>query len=132
MVSARSRLRTDVRSVLQGRTPAEIHWQSLGRRCDQCQGPPVVEVLIFTPAEEAAEKFPRIVAKIMQDHGGALPLVLLRGPDGGPRRFLPVLHAFACRHHSKELELLAARAPSYNFVDIRRGPDVARAVSAQV
>ncbi len=115
-----------VRQIFRGRTAAEVHWAAIGRRCGKCKGPPVVEVLVFAPTHELVANAPQAAMRIAAQHEGNLPIVMLRGPGGEPRKFTPLMHEFACRHHAKELETLAARAPSSHFVDVKRGPGAER------
>jgi hypothetical protein len=108
--------------MFDGKSASEIHWEALGRRCDKCQGPPVLEVLLAAPEDELVKKMPKRALQLVMANGGALPAITLRGPGGEPRRFIVALHTFACAAHRKELEHLAAGAPSSYHVELRRGP----------
>lgn len=124
--------KSDRPGVLRGRTPSEVHWQALGRRCGHtgCGDVPAVEVVIYAPAKELLAADPQLVMRLAAANEGRIPLIDLVGPGGEPRQFIRHSHKFACRHHRKELEQLAAKAPSSFYVDVRRGPrEVAPVVS---
>jgi hypothetical protein len=84
--------------------------------------------LILAPANEFLKDMPKRAMQLAAKHGGGVPIVQLRGPDGGPRKFVPALHTFACTAHRRELEHLAAGAPSSYHVELRRGPAADRPI----
>lgn len=99
----------------------------------RCGNMPVIQVRMFMLHDEFVEKSPMLARSIAMSN-----------PDGpyipcAPTTFGPMVRfstACACRAHQRDLEVVAARAPSYVLVEIDRGPgadkpqvQVARGVS---
>lgn len=102
------------------KTAEEIHAQHGFRdRCLKCQGPPVVQVRMFMEHDEFVKRSPDMAAAIAASNpdGPYIPTV--------PMTFGPMVKyatITACRHHQKELEQTAAKAPSYVLVELDYGP----------
>jgi hypothetical protein len=84
-----------------------------------CRGMPVIQVRLFMLHDEFVAKSPQLAT-----------MIAMSNPDGpyvpcAPTTFGPMVRfstVNACRTHQKELELEAAKAPSYVLVEIDRGP----------
>jgi hypothetical protein len=95
---------------------AELGWR---QRCAKCSGAPVIKVRMFMLYEEFVKRAPQLAVAIAASNpdGPFIPTV--------PTTFGPMVKyasVCACRSHQKELELTAAKAPSYILVEIDRGP----------
>jgi hypothetical protein len=95
---------------------AQLGWR---QRCAKCQGPPVIKVRMFMLYDEFVKRSPQMAMAIAATN-----------PDGPfiptmPTTFGPMVKyasVCACSAHQKELEVMAAKAPSYVLVEIDRGP----------
>ena len=108
----------------------ELFSQGLNGRCGKCLRPAAMEIRVFMPAVDFVRDMPQMAMKIAAKNEGKIPVVMFRGPGGQPRKFVRALHAFACRQCRKELELWAAKAPSYAVVEIAEAPKQAIQVGA--
>lgn len=103
-------------------TAEEVHAR-LGFR-QPCQAPgcrslPVIGVKMFMLHDEFVERSPQMAT-----------MIAMSNPDGpyipcAPTKFGPMVmfsKVCACREHQRDLELAAAKAPSYVLVEIDRGP----------
>jgi hypothetical protein len=108
------------RSLFGGKATAEeVHAQyGFRRHCEVCHQPPVIRVKMFMLMSEFANRAPDMAA-----------MIAMTNPDGDfiptvPTKFGPMVKfsdVTACRFHKKELELAAAKAPSWVLVEIDRG-----------
>lgn len=115
------------RPLFETQTPAEVWRQLLNLRC-KCGAPGVMQVRVFLPLAEVMPggAHEHIGAKQAMLNGGQLLPVVFRGPGGEPRQFIRALHAVGCRACRKDLELWAAKAPSYAVVEVDNGPPAIR------
>ncbi len=105
------------------RTAEEVH--AIQGIRQPCQGPgcknlPVVQAKMFMLHDEFIERCPQMAVAIA-----------ISNPDGSrsipcvPMTFGPMVmfsKVAACRTHQRELEVTAARAPSWVLVEINHGP----------
>lgn len=103
-----------------GETPQEMHarlaWR--GRRCQVCSGPPVVRIKVLTPVSEMAPGVLAAIAAADPEGKGRLPVIPTKHGN-----VLMTADVFACKLHQKGAERAAAKGPSFNIVEIDRGPD---------
>ena len=92
--------------------------------------PAAMQIRVFMPAVDFVRDMPQMAMKIAAKNEGKIPVVLFKGPDGGERKFVRALDAYACRGCRKELEHWAAQAPSYAVVEIAEAPKQAIQVGA--
>jgi len=105
------------------RTAQEVHAKMGFRQPCQmpgCKNLPVIQAKLFMLHDDFVKQCPQMAAAIA-----------LTNPNGSrtipcvPMTFGPMVmfsKVAACRSHQKELELEAAKAPSYVLVEIDRGP----------
>jgi hypothetical protein len=107
-------------------TAQEVHarWGFRGKcNAPGCGNLPVIQVRLFMLHDEFVVKSPQFAT-----------MIAMSNPDGpyipcAPTTFGPMVRfstVCACRTHQKELELEAAKAPSYVLVEIDRGPGADR------
>lgn len=102
------------------KTAQEVHAEhGFRQRCLKCQGPPTVQVRMFMEHDEFVKRCPEMAVAIATSNptGNGIPCV--------PMTFGPMVRyatITACRHHQKELELEAAKAPSFVLVEVDYGP----------
>jgi len=108
------------------KTAQEIHAQhGFRERCLKCKGPPSVQIRMFMEHDEFVQRAPEMAAAIAMSNpdGNTIPCV--------PMTFGPMVKyatVTACRAHQKELELMAAKAPSFVLVEIDYGPGATKPV----
>ncbi len=110
------------------RTAEEVHREfGMRGRCELCGGPPAIMVrMMMTIADIKAtsKAYWFAICQSLVENGQV-------DPQGNPK--VPYIETIygkmirfstvrACRFHQKQLELDAARAPSYVLVEIDRGP----------
>lgn len=102
------------------KTAQEVHAQfGFRTRCLRCNGTPVVRVKMFMHHDDFVKKAPEWASAIALTNpkGQYVPTVpMTYGP------MVKYADVTACMHHQKELELEAAKAPSWVLVEIDRGP----------
>jgi len=107
----------------------EIHREfGMKGRCDLCGGPPVIMVRMMALVSEIKKRSPEYWATVCAsaaqngsvDKNGNVRVPTIDTTYGRMIRFS---QAIACEHHRKELEITAARAPSWVLVEIDRGPN---------
>lgn len=102
------------------KTAQEIHAQyGFRSKCLKCGGPPVIRVKMMMHVTDFKQKAP--------EWASAIALTNPKGQDVPtiPTTYGPMVKyadVTACRHHAKDLELTAAKAPSWVLVEIDRGP----------
>ncbi len=110
------------------KTAQEIHREyGMRGRCDICDGPPVIMVRMMATINEIKRQSPEYWATICAsaaqngavDSYGNIRVPYIATTYGKMVRFSQV---YACMHHQKELEITAAKAPSWVLVEIDRGP----------
>jgi hypothetical protein len=102
------------------KTAQEVHAQlGMRTRCLKCGGPPAIKVKMFMLHDEFVKRDPMLAASIAKSNPGG-PYIPTTKTTFGPMVLFST--ATACRIHQKELELVAAKAPSYVLVEIDRGP----------
>lgn len=110
------------------KTAQEVHREfGMRGRCNICDGPPTIMVRMMATIPEIKRQSPEYWAVICAsaaqngavDKHGNIRVPYIATTYGKMVRFSQV---YACRHHQKELELTAARAPSWVLVEIDRGP----------
>lgn len=102
------------------KTAQEIHAEYGWRqRCEKCGAPPAVQVRMFMEHDEFVQRSPEMAAAIAitNPKGNYIPCVPMT--FGNMVRFSTVT---ACKAHQKELEQMAAKAPSYVLVEVDYGP----------
>jgi len=121
----RDRLKTDPvihRSKLFGgvTTAQEVHARlGFRARCTKCKGPPVIQVKMFMLHDEFVKRAPDMAVAIAASNEAGPYIPTTKTTFGPMVRYATVT---ACKAHQKELELTAAKAPSYVLVEIDRGP----------
>lgn len=103
-------------------TAAEVHSrQGFRQPCEApgCKNLPVIQVRMLMLHDEFLKRSPQMAAGIAASNpdGPFVPTI--------PTTFGPMVmysKVCACRTHQKELELSAAKAPSWILVEIDRGP----------
>lgn len=102
------------------KTAQEIHAEhGFRERCLKCGGPPVIQVRMFMHHDEFVQRSPQLAATIAMTNPNGQYIPCVPTTFGPFVRFSTVT---ACKAHQKELELTAAKAPSYVLVEIDRGP----------
>ncbi len=102
------------------KTAEEVHAEhGFKDRCLKCKGPPAIQIRMFMEHDEFVSRSPQLAAAIAASNpdGDHIPCV--------PMTFGPMVKystVTACKLHQKELELMAARAPSFVLVEIDYGP----------
>jgi hypothetical protein len=108
------------------KTAEEIHREyGFRSRCLKCQGPPTVQIRMFMEHDEFVQRCPEMAVAIAASNptGNHIPCVPMT--FGKMVKYATVT---ACRHHQKELELEAAKAPSFVLVEVDYGPGADRPV----
>lgn len=114
------------------KTAQEVHREyGMRGRCNLCDGPPVILVRMMATIAEIKRQSPEYWAAICasaaqngsMDKHGNIRVPYIATTYGKMVRFSQV---YACMHHQKELEVTAARAPSWVLVEIDRGPGADR------
>ena len=118
------------------KTAEEVHREyGMRGRCDLCGGPPAILVrMLALISDVKAQSMPYWVAICssaatnghVDDHGN-IKVPFIKTTYG---RMIRISTAMACAHHQKELEVTAARAPSWVLVEIDRGPGADRPLVA--
>ncbi len=110
------------------KTAQEIHREyGMRGRCSLCSGPPTIMVRMMATIEEIKLRSPEywvsICASAAQrgsvNRDRSIRIPFIATTYGKMIRFST---AYACQHHQKELEITAAKAPSWVLVEIDRGP----------
>ena len=102
------------------RTAAEVHAQhGFRRRCEKCGGPPSIQIKMFMLHDEFVKRAPLLAAEIAASNASGPYVPAVETKFGNMVMYAKVT---ACRMHAKELEHMAAKAPSYVMVEIDRGP----------
>ena len=102
------------------KTAQEVHQQyGFRAKCSKCGGPPVIQVKMFMHHDEFVKRDPLLAAEIARSNPAG-PYVPTVQTTFGP--FVKYATVTACKAHQKELEVEAAKAPSWVLVEIDRGP----------
>lgn len=110
------------------RTAAEVHAQfGFVDRCGLCGGPPVIKVKMMALISEIKKRSPEYWVAICSaaaqgghlDRNGNIMVPYIDTTYGKMIRFS---QNTACAAHRRELEVTAAKAPSWVLVEIDRGP----------
>lgn len=102
------------------KTAEEVHAEhGFRQRCAKCGGPPAIQVRMFMEHDEFVKRSPEMAAAIAMTNpdGPYIPCVPMT--FGAMVKYATVT---ACKLHQKDLELTAAKAPSYILVEIDYGP----------
>ncbi len=108
------------------KTAQEIHAEhGFRERCLKCKGPPSIQIRMFMLVDDFVKRAPEMAAAIAASNpdGNSIPCVPMT--FGNMVKYATVT---ACRHHQKELEVLAAKAPSYVLVELDYGPGAPKPV----
>lgn len=100
-------------------TPKEAHIKYAfgGRACDKCGAPAEVCVRTFGEIKEVSRRSPQFLMQLARDNDGQVPMV-----DFTYGKFVAMGRAYACKNCERELEVEAAKAPSWCLVEIDKGP----------
>jgi hypothetical protein len=110
------------------KTAQEIHREfGMRGRCSLCGGPPSIMVRMLALIEDVKKQsMPYWVAVCQSaadnghvDKDGNIKVPFIKTTYG---KMIRISQAIACSHHQKDLEVTAARAPSWVLVEIDRGP----------
>lgn len=110
------------------KTAEEVHREyGMRGRCSLCGGAPVILVRMLALIEDVKKQsMPYWVALCQSaasngqvDNAGNVKVPYVNTTYG---KMIRISQALACRDHRKDLEVTAARAPSWVLVEIDRGP----------
>jgi len=108
-------------------SPEEAH-QRYGipphARC-ACGARPLITCRIFMPLDEVVKRQGTFVGLMLAGKEEELYSMLLETIHG---TFVRVSTAYACKQHEKDLDLAAAKAPSWCLVEFNRGPGAEKIV----
>lgn len=115
--------------VSRGLTPEEYHWRHSypypKYKCVACGaklGPGALVATSFMPLDEFKKRSPVLWARMVAEsirRGSGLQSLIVTAVDG--IKYLRASTSFACKAHAKDLEVAAAKGPSWVFVDWDRG-----------
>ena len=107
--------------LFQGRRSAEeIHAKfGFGKGCLLCGQPGVIRIRVLIQHDELVRRAPDIAAAIAASNPDG-PFIPTFATSYGP--MVRVSETIVCRFHRREVELAAAKGPSWAFIEIDRGP----------
>jgi hypothetical protein len=106
-------------------TPDEVEASvmPIGKRCP-CGAPPTCVARVFMPLDEVVKQIGQTeLGRLLVEKPDEFQSLCLDLPQHGGV-FVRASTAYSCRAHLPEMERQAAKAPSWCYVDIDRGPEV--------
>jgi hypothetical protein len=108
-------------------TPQEFHQRyafARGAKCHVCTRRPLTTARTYIPLEDLHKQDPEGLGALLVQSPDKLQGMMetFRDASNNPVQYVRISTTYACRQHRKELEIAAAKGPSWAVVEFNHGP----------